>query len=275
MKHKAAHEEEHENAERYLITYADLITLLLGLFIILYVSADQDTKKFRKMMEAMNAAFGGSASTGAPGMGAGPGGDKFNPKSSHDDPATKAGKEVAKQAGTPGVKVIHDERGIVIQLQDSLFFESGSAAFTESANTVLAKVGPILEKTHQPIRVEGHADDRPISTPQFHSNWHLSAARALAVAEILLRTGKIPPSRLQIAGYGDTRPVAPNTTEEGRRKNRRVEIVLLKEGEDAPGADVPAKGEGGEEGGGEKAAEAAPAPEAPAAEKPAEAEHGE
>jgi chemotaxis protein MotB len=250
MSRKAKHhEEEHENAERYLITYADLITLLLGLFIILYVSADQDTKKFKTMMAAAGDVFGtksggGSAGKGAglgagqgEGAGAGAGGHEPQPAPANSDKQLAIdAKEIASKIDGPGIKVTHDERGIVLLLKDSLFFDSGSASIKTPAYATLEKIAPAIGKLTYPVRVEGHADNVPIQTALYRSNWHLSAARALAAAEVLISRGNLPPARLQVVGFGDTRPVAANKTENDRRQNRRVEIVLLREEASGPAA---------------------------------------
>ncbi len=227
-------EEEHDNAERYLITYADLITLLLGLFIILYVSAEQDTAKYENMTKAMGSVFGGRAS-GIDEKAAGEGGWGRGEKEGEgkgEGMAPPRLEDVAEallgQIQDIHALIVVNERGVVVSLPDELFFDSGSAKFLPDAYDTLQKIAREFRKVPNAVRVEGHADNRPIHTVRFSSNWHLSAARAVETAEFLIETGGLDMGRVSVAGYGDARPVATNKTATGRSRNRRVEIVLLR-----------------------------------------------
>lgn len=251
-KAKAQHAEEHENAERWLLTYADLITLLLAVFVVLYSSSEQDTAKFKKIMGAMVQQFNPSAE-----LKMGPGAGLGNAK---DFSLTKDGKPLpepaaaGKEAETlesiqkellgekdfgKGLSAKMTEQGLVINVEEKLLFDSGRTEFRPGAREVLSRLSAYLKKVPNPIRINGHTDNVPIHTARFPSNWHLSSARAIKTAEFLIMDRGLPMQRIHVAGYADNAPAADNATEEGRAKNRRVEIVLVK-GE-KPEAAGPAK----------------------------------
>jgi chemotaxis protein MotB len=125
------------------------------------------------------------------------------------------------------VRVALDTRGLVITLNQTAFFESGSAEFDPSMYPTLGKIASAIARTENPIRLEGHTDSRPIHNDRFQNNWALSSARSIAVLEILVHRFGIAPRRMAVAGYADTAPVSSNDTEEGRARNRRVDIVVL------------------------------------------------
>lgn len=221
------------SSERWLVSYADLITLLLIFFVVMYALSNIDAKKFESMAISMaNAMGGGQSVLPNPGVAIPPG------VSNPDAAATEANdlerlraqlQEYIDQQGLSGnVTVRLEERGIVVSFQDVALFPLGSAEIAPEARVFIDQIGEILMVTTQFIRVEGHTDDLPISTRDFPSNWELSTARANSVVQALIRDLGFPQQRLSVTGYGEFRPQAPNTTMENRQQNRRVDIVVLR-----------------------------------------------
>jgi chemotaxis protein MotB len=226
-------EDEHENLERWLITYSDLITLLLAFFIMMYTFSKQDAQKYQEVSERLRAIFTG-------GVGILKTGASVNSKSVITLPPTvSAGKDVEKQLEKEvqsmadsvdpehRISVFRDERGIVIRIMDRAFFDEGNAHLKETAKQALSKIVPIIESSDSPIRVEGHTDNVPIKTSEFGSNWELSVRRATEVVRHLIEKHEFPPERISASGYAEYRPVAPNDTAQNRALNRRIEIILL------------------------------------------------
>jgi len=230
-KKKRHHGEEPENQDRWLLTYADLITLLLGLFVILYAMSQVDKTKYQDFVSALTQQFGSKMVL------AGHKGITFQPAprkgraQANKKGADESNKLAAllKQEITAGEVVIKaTSEGISINLLDYLLFETGKANIRPEALVTLNKISAFLDSIPNKIRVEGHTDNVPINTPQFPSNWHLSIARSMNTGYYVIQRG-ISPERLSISGYSEYRPVAPNDTPENRSKNRRVEIVILNE----------------------------------------------
>jgi chemotaxis protein MotB len=230
---RKAKAEKPQNHERWLITYADLITLLLVFFIVLYAGSQEDSRKFAVLAQSLRAAFnnialdgsGGSSPvfTGSGAANAGGGQQQLEDFQS----LVALLQRVAEERGLADrIDLRLEEDRIVIGLGSDLLFASGSAQIRPSAEPVLAAVAAALRGKPNEIRVEGHTDDVPISTAEFPSNWELSAARATAVARRLIEAG-VPAARVEAAAYADTRPRADNRTPEGRAANRRAEIVVL------------------------------------------------
>jgi chemotaxis protein MotB len=120
-----------------------------------------------------------------------------------------------------------EPRGLVISMREATFFASGDDAIAPGSLSILSKIAEVVQSLPNPVRLEGHSDARPIHTPRFRSNWELSAARAIAMLELLRDRYQIPASRMAVAGYADNAPTDSNDTEEGRAHNRRVDLVLL------------------------------------------------
>jgi chemotaxis protein MotB len=257
-------------AERWLITYADMITLLLVLFIILYSTANTDLAKFKALAESLAQGFGATApSPAAAGESSGTsqgsspvfdtsgGGNK--PLQLFPENQTPiqifefarmlegAGEEsglkgkleqaVAEAVAAAGgelqglggkLEVSYNERGIMITIfPDQILFDSGSARLKPGFKAILDLLAPQFSRLPNSIEVDGHTDSVPISTATFPSNWELSAGRAGAVIRYLAAKG-LAPERLSASGYADTRPVDTNATREGRARNRRVELIILR-----------------------------------------------
>jgi chemotaxis protein MotB len=232
--------EEHENAERYMLTYSDMITLLMTLFVVLYAQSKVDTVKFNALAESLSAAF--SSVSGVQAM-EGEGGHSLSPTdailtpgpgkglspkvSSKKDPfLEKARSTLSTSIRTGSISVSTEARGIVLALAGDTFFKVGSATLEEGSIDTLSKVAELLRSLPNPIAVEGHSDNSLMARDDpFGSNLMLSAARAVSVAEAL-ELLDLPKERVSATGFGDAKPARPNDTPEGRAANRRVEILI-------------------------------------------------
>jgi chemotaxis protein MotB len=248
MARKKAHEKE-ANHERWLVSYADFITLLFAVFVTLYAMSQTDKKKVEEVVASMRDSFGYSVLTAPPtkpsiiaagSMSVVPSMRKSSGSSlkkgknkggEQDFKATKASIEayLMKTRAQDKVSVTINQRGLVVSLKEAGFFDSGSATLKQSSYALLNDVVESLASYSNGIRVEGHTDNMPISSHAFPSNWELSAARATNVVQYLTKQGDFEPSNISATGYGEYRPIAENSSDEGRRKNRRVDLVLLSE----------------------------------------------
>ncbi len=255
--------EEHEagaGMERWLLTYSDMITLLLALFIVLWSISSVNISKYSALKESLRAAFAGKVLPGNPAVlqggtsilqsaGAQTPTIQPQPQSIQSQLQSQISAQLARQDlqnlrhiqqmvqayarehGLTGrLQTSIDERGLVIRvLTDDLLFATGQAVLERRSQPLLTRIAALLLQPGIPnaVRVEGNTDSVPISTPEFRSNWELSTARATAVLQYLLARG-IPPSRLSVAGYADQRPIATDATAAGRALNRRVDLVVLR-----------------------------------------------
>jgi len=230
---KGKSEDERENLERWLITYADLITLLLAFFIMMYTFSKQDAQTHQEVAEHLKAIFKGESSVVKEGGATGPKEANASPGSAGTGREIEAELEsqiaAMADANDEGhkISVFRDERGIVIRIMDRAFFDEGKAELKETAKSALRKIVPILEKSKNHVRIEGHTDDVPINTTEFTSNWELSTRRATEVVRYLIEKYGFLPHRISASGYAEYRPVAPNDTQQNRALNRRIEIILL------------------------------------------------
>jgi len=230
-----------DNSERYLLTYADLMNLLLILFIVLFAYSQVDTQKFQQLSQSFGAVFGTGSNSVLQGSGQG--------NSLIDFPATMPSpvipaeiedmqiegitqevKEMVKGQGLGGsIDVRRQERGVVISIKERLIFKSGSAEIEKSSEEKLLTIAKdILSKIpNKHIRVEGHTDNVPIKSHLYPSNWELSSARATNVLRILVEKGGLDPTLISAVGYGEYTPLVPNDSDANREKNRRVDIVIL------------------------------------------------
>jgi len=226
--------EKKENSERWLLTYSDLITLLMIFFVIMYALSNVDANKFRALSDALSKALGGGGNMIQVHPGPSPiatpfelGNSASRENQEMEEVSNQLKEYLKKNNLTARVSVITEERGVVISFQDPVFFPSGSAEMVPSAMPIIQDVGRIIMQIANHVRVEGHTDNVPINTASFPSNWELSSARATRVVQEFIRVG-FPPERLSATGYGEYRPRAPNDSEENRQLNRRVDIVVLK-----------------------------------------------
>jgi len=247
-------EEEHVNLERWMVSYADFMTLLFATFVVLYALAQIDLKEFSKLEESIRSAFNSASDSPIEGGqnvldGSGetflsqgmadtnsvipPILEYLNPK--YETKSMDAIKNdidsATKEGSISGVTANITDRGLVITLNDiNAFFGSGSAELTPAARKVIDNIAKMITQRFNKhiIRIEGHTDNLLVSTNRFPSNWELSSARSSSVARYLISKYQINPGLLTVVGYGDTKPLASNATPEGRAKNRRIEIVILK-----------------------------------------------
>ncbi len=227
MKKKKQQHGEHDNSERWLLTYADLITLLLGLFVILYAMSKIDAGKYAELVAALGGVFGGGKPSVLPGnigMLEQPLPPLLSERARIEEELRKAMK-IESEKGL--VSLTHDERGVTVHLQEELLFSSGSAELQQGSLNTLDALAAILKELPNDIRIEGHTDNLPINTPAFPSNWHLSVARAVNTGFYLLTKHGLAPERISVVGYSEYRPLVPNTSTENRARNRRVDIVII------------------------------------------------
>jgi chemotaxis protein MotB len=263
------HEEEHENEERWLVSFADMMTLLFCLFMVLFAISSVNTSKLEALASSLQEALSGKIMSG--GQAVMETGSATPPEQAQATPPIPALTPMAALAsGTPAqssaeqnqraraeeeqlqqlrkrieslakqehvsanVKASVRPRGLVVELlTDRVFFDSGQAEVKPHAQQLLTKIGRIIagERTH-PVVIEGHTDSRPISSPQFPSNWELSGARAGAVVRIFQGTG-VNPKRMSTQGFASQVPVASNATAAGQSRNRRVVAVLTRINQEA------------------------------------------
>jgi len=267
MKKRRTEEPEKENGDRWLLTYSDLITLLMIFFVVLYSMSIVDANKFKAMAESLSVTLGSGTpstidlatdpagpsmfETGSPTSQATVPGTTDDSDNTVDtegasgDSSLSEGNFTQENMTIEQIKVILDkyavdngiqtklvtsieERGLVVSIQDTLLFESGSATITPSARQILNQISFVLATSPNYIKVEGHTDNLPIRTEQFPSNWELSVLRATNVVHIMSTEGGISPERLSATGYGEYRPIVSNDTEAGRARNRRVDLVILR-----------------------------------------------
>lgn len=239
-KHK---HEEHENHERWLVSYADFITLLFAFFVVMYSISSVNIGKYRTVSESIKAALNPIVSTPSS-----PSAFSLNAnKPALTSPNTPGSREVAMRRlrnlvqiinGSPQmslVRIVEKMNGdIVITIPDQVLFNSGEAAVRSEALRFLEGLGTAIVELDRHTRVEGHTDNVPIRTAQFPSNWELSAARAVMVVRVLSELYGVPADHLAAVGHADTRPVTANSDAEQRAKNRRVEVVILEQAPAAP-----------------------------------------
>lgn len=218
---------------RWLLTYADLITLMMAFFVIMYAMSKADVAKFNALKSSLSAAFrtdGSASSLIYTQQGTQPVEQALSLEGSRDmeDFQDIIHKVQANIKDQKQVQFIVDERGLTVRLLDNVLFDLGRADLRPDALSMMDAVGIALKNTTRYVRIEGHADNLPINTVEFPSNWELSAARSIAVTRYLIGKHGADPRRLASLGYGEFRPLYPNTSEENRAKNRRVDIVILR-----------------------------------------------
>ncbi|MFM9904735.1 MAG: flagellar motor protein MotB [Pyrinomonadaceae bacterium] len=208
--HQYGGEHDNRNRDRWLISYADLLTLLLALFIVMYAASDKD--RARQIAEGFSTVGGNGVLPG------------------NDSEKTERAKLEQKLMNDPilmqKTKIRQSKVGLVVSLSEAGFFAPGEAVINSDAEAVINTLAESLRITNAQIRIEGHTDSTPISNARYPSNWELSTARASSVLVRLTERG-IEPARLSAAGYGGFQPVADNYTPEGRAQNRRVDLVIL------------------------------------------------
>lgn len=289
MSRKKEEHEKEPNHERWLVSYADFITLLFAVFVVLYAMSQVDKARVAKVIASTNEAFGMAKSSSAPvfnvidsdSANLVPIPDAVNQKPTAPDTSVDRKKKIAEllkekaaideafeapilesdqgdkvkkkkeheiiRAESQEFKKIKENiaafleekgavdkvsmevgpRGLVISLKDTEFFDSGKAIVRPESMVLLDNIAAAIGQYSNSVRIEGHTDNQSIQTALFPSNWELSTARATNIVHYLVKTHDLPPERLSAIGYGEYRPIADNRTNEGRQKNRRVDVVLL------------------------------------------------
>lgn len=238
---KKNHSEEHENQERWLVSYADFITLLFAFFVVLYATSSQNLEKEKKFEESVRTEFKMAAITTSinPTASAVSSGQVIEPielfRQKNVDNAEleeyvvrllkKNMSEEERKTAIEGIR--HDNMGVRISLAASTFFPPGSAKLRLPALRSLDKVANILKISNKKIIIEGHTDDQVLAGSQIESNWELASLRATSVVRYLIKYHKIDPTRMAAISYADQRPLVDNTTESNREKNRRIEILII------------------------------------------------
>lgn len=236
MKKRRPHDDDEHVDESWLIPYSDLLTLLLALFIVLFASGSLDNNKMQQIMISMNSALGGQGSSIIQkGNTNGPKviekGNKDESKQEETEELQSLKEQIEEYIAARGLEnaiTIKDEpKGIKLSLKDLILFESGKADLKGDSLLILNDLLDLIKQVKNPISIEGHTDNIPITNNEFKSNWELSAARALSVLTFFEKNG-IPSNKLQFAGFGEQKPVFPNDSVEQRQTNRRVDITILK-----------------------------------------------
>lgn len=237
-------EEEHENHERWLVSYADFITLLFAFFVVMYAISSVNEGKYRVLSNSLVNAFKNTTGQpiaviqGAPVLPPKPIAkpDRLQDAKKADEAKVERRskmKNVANEimdalqplVAQGKVRLLETSRGVTIEINDSILFPAGQAKLQVASINAMLAIAQVLSSSDFPITIEGHTDNVPISTPQFPSNWELSAMRATTVLR-LFNEGGVSAERLTAIGYGETRPIETNTTLEGRARNRRVSILI-------------------------------------------------
>jgi chemotaxis protein MotB len=245
---------EPENHERWLVSYADFITLLFAFFVVMFASTQSDKNKAKAVSDSVRQALehGQFSSAISTVLGSGkheakkaplsqqateqrenpntlpPPGETHPPDLAKSLDTLQKGLESELKNGKLQLRL--DPRGLVISMREATFFASGDDAVATGSLPILAKIAAVVQSLPNPVRLEGHTDARPIHTSRFRSNWELSSARSIAMLELLRDRFQIPGSRMAVAGYAENAPADTNETEEGRAHNRRVDLVLLSAG---------------------------------------------
>jgi len=240
------HSEEHENHERWLVSYADFITLLFAFFVVMYSISSVNEGKYRVLSDSLVSAFrnveinaaGATMAVGSRAVQSQVGSRQVVPiKNSKEEERKRQLREkmrnMAKnilEALGPLIKegkvrVTEGIKGVTVEINASVLFAVGDAKLEPAAVKALRAVADVLAETEFPVTVEGHTDPTPIKTSQFPSNWELSGARAASVVRLFIDAG-VGPQRLTATGYGEQRPIASNDNPDGRARNRRVTILI-------------------------------------------------
>ncbi len=241
---KKKHEEEHENHERWLVSYADFITLLFAFFVVMYSVSRVDNKRLSQAASSIKWAlhYGGTGGIGQMPIFDGPLAETGNTIDVVDGPLSpqrqpiaetvrrqiegRVGPFLVQRPGPAAVTISVEEDRITVRLAAADFFDPGQAVIRPQILPVLDAIAEEIVPLRRPLRVEGHTDDSPVAGIRFHDNWELSAARAATVVSYLERAHGARPKLLSAAGFAATRPIAEGTSPEAHDLNRRVEMVL-------------------------------------------------
>ncbi|RJS61576.1 flagellar motor protein MotB [Bacillus sp. PK3_68] len=254
MGKRKKHQEHEHMDESWLLPYADLLTLLLALFIVLFAMSSVDAKKFQLVSQAFNTAFqGGTGVMDYPELSP----PETTSQSKSNDKQLSGLKEQDKKELAhmqqkinqyivdnklqSKVETVLSGEGLLLRIRDNVLFNSGVAEIREEDKKAAREISRLLEMDlPRMVIISGHTDNIPIKTAEFESNWELSAMRAVNFMKVILENNKLDPRLFSAKGYGEYQPIASNETEAGRTKNRRVEILVLPQGETENNQQVPA-----------------------------------
>ncbi len=212
---------------RWVISYADFVTMLLALFIVMYAISVNDTKH---LSAALKKTFNIEQVKEEETITTEQAKDATETETELTEPDTTEelyNNFKDKFADDTSLSVVKEKRGIIIRINDTMLFDEGSAIIKTEAKSTLEKIASELKEKENPIIIEGHTDSTPIKNEKYPSNWELSTARATNIIKYLTESGLISPKRLSAVGYGEYMPVSENISPEGRAKNRRVDIIVL------------------------------------------------
>jgi len=245
-------EEEHPNHERWLVSYADFITLLFAFFVVMYSISSINEGKYRILSNTLNQVFSDQASNPvakrtldpiqvgeversehllpeqpppSPSVVDMEGGQSGDEQSELAHASEQIERVLAPYIQDDLIAVKKEKTWVEVEMKSGLLFASGSAELAPTAIPMIDKLADIFHPLDNPINVEGHTDDKPINTPAFPSNWELSAARAASVVHQLMKGG-VNPAHMAAIGHGEHHPIADNATEDGRYQNRRVVLII-------------------------------------------------
>lgn len=247
---------DHVNVERWLISYADFITLLFAFFVVMFALSEENKSKFEKVALSMRAAFGGAPPAGMIEMGGSSGGNTLNAfqvlepsagrvmnlpagrvdTAADPDPSLQGLKDrleesISFEMGSTEIaeqlQVMFDSRGLVIRVSVKDFFKAGAIEAVPELRPILDRMGRIISQTHHSVRFEGHADASEKLPPGYATDWEFSAARAAWMAQYWMKKFNLNPSQVGVAGYSHFKPLSEGKDEMSRAKNRRVEIIVL------------------------------------------------
>jgi chemotaxis protein MotB len=230
-----------------MVSYADFITLLFAFFVVMFASTQGDRSKARAVSDSVKDALEHGQFSNSISMALGRGKHENSKPPTNPEAAKKSenlppqtappadltkslgtlqrGLDAELKAGKIGLKL--ESRGLVISLREATFFSSGDDAVAPGSEAILAKIAAEIQQFGNPVRLEGHTDSMPIHNSRFRSNWELSVARSIAMLELLRQKFGVAAERLSVAGYAENAPVDDNDTDEGRARNRRVDLVIL------------------------------------------------
>lgn len=220
------------NTNGWMDTYADTITLLLTFFILLYSISAVDSEKLKQLNHALQSSLKGNTEvsevkdikdlevkTKEPESG----------NTEYEDLAKKLNNTIEKNGLTEVIKLRKEDRGIVLQLDETILFEPGKADLKENNKEVLETITTIINEHNNDVLIEGHTDNVPMNNKEFASNWELSAARALSAVTYFVHDKQIDSMRFSVKGYGEYKPLVPNDTPENRAINRRIDILMVEQ----------------------------------------------
>ena len=226
--------EEHENHERWLVSYADFITLLFAFFTALYAMSSVSESKYRAIAQSLNSAFNPIAADET----VVESGKSMLDEQTRDFAAEfkevftgdykKLKNSLEDLQRAKDLEVVLDERGVIVRINEGMLFGAGSSDLKDGSIPVLDEVVVAIKELKKEVRVEGHTDNIPISTPDHPSNWDLSTERSLNILKYFTESHEYDPKMIGATGYGEHRPISTNDTPRGRKMNRRVDILILK-----------------------------------------------